>query len=818
MATKTPTRAYSASDTPPGLGLYDFWNAGRGKRYSALHQRSRYTAALVELPAAGAIDARPGKSDSETATGVWFPTLWKEPDKLKFVPFVVQEPERPATTDSPDELEHRLVNGLKKAKSHVQGPDAGQARFRVAFPVEADAMKPDLPLRPTSPNWRPDPGLRRRIRKKRIVIIAIIDDGLPFAHRNFRDASGQRTRVEFCWLQSARSNPEQTSVLFGREYTRSQIERYIEDFGDDEDVLYHEAGATSDKGEFASMIGRHTTHGAHVMDLATGYAPERDEEPAEEIRIIAVQLPNVVTMDTSGFGKDMYLLSAFHYIFHRADLIAKKYRIKKPRLVINFSYGYSGGRHDGEVDVEAAIEELVKLRRSEIGPTALVVPAGNTFLDRMHVEIAGAAIAKAPAKLPWRLQPNDRTPSYLEIWFPDKFDASDYTIDAQDPWGTSCGVLSVGRGRQTVLLYNRAGEPVGQISAEQQKTDSWRVLIVTAPSEPGDPELPGIDAGVWNIVIARGEGAQVPKEAIRCWIQRDSDPLTMRSGARQSYFDDLQDERYNFGGSSCNDGRFVSQASGSLREKDTRAAFVRRFGSLNGLAAIPSAIAVAGLRLGADPFQLGVGPDSSLKQLLPARYSCAGTQRSGWPVVRVSCASMSDRSNILVGTVAAGVRSGALSIMDGTSAAAPFVARKLATVFVTASDAAVERAAQREKEEYKRQAKGNAGQDEAGESNYRSLLLRAGPDRGQIRKRDRSQNKKDGRQDKKDGYRSLRKDRLGTALVLPVRQPGWNIEQIALSNDELELRNSQARREALAAARQKDYARCATRARPPART
>src|SRR5262249_53551548 len=155
----------------------------------------------------------------------------------------------------------------------------------------------------------------------------------------------------------------------------------IEHCGDDEDMLYEEAGANAELDYFASLIKRHATHGAHVMDLATGYAPEHEKCPPEEIRIIAVQLPNSVTVDTSSFGKDMYMLSALHYIFDRADIIAKGYNVDKLRLVINFSYGYSGGRHDGETELEAAINELVELRRKCTGPTALVLPSGNTFLE-----------------------------------------------------------------------------------------------------------------------------------------------------------------------------------------------------------------------------------------------------------------------------------------------------------------------------------------------------------------------------------------------------------------------------------------------------
>jgi hypothetical protein len=506
-------------------------------------------------------------------------------------------------------------------------------------------------------------------------------------------------------------------VLFGREYTRTEIEDLIVRHGDDEDVLCREAGATADTEGLASLIERHATHGAHVMDLGTGYAAARGEQPAEEIRIIAVQLPNVVTMDTSGVGKDMYLLSAFHYIFHRADLIADAYGADKPRLVINFSYGYSGGPHDGQIDIEAAIGELVQVRRANKGPTALVLPAGNSFLDRMHARIPDARFVKGEARLQWRLQPNDRTPNYVELWFPGRFDPVGYMVEVLDPSGSTCGSLAIAITRpnghgdpdRALPLHDREGKPIGLICADLHRRKRWRVLIATAPSEPEHSHCPGVEAGVWTIVIKRRPGAaRLRERSIQCWIQRDTDPENLRSGARQSYFDDPDDIRYG--------------CDGALLEVDTERAYVRRFGSLNGLATAPVSLAVAGFRLGA-----GLG--SPLGDAKPARYSCAGTQTTGWPSAKVACSSMSDRSQALGGTVAAGVRSGARSVMQGTSMAAPFVARQLATTFVSASDQDVA------------QAEGE---------NYRTLL----------------------RGHELDPGLSLEKDRLGRVLVAPHWQPG----------------------------------------------
>jgi hypothetical protein len=125
---------------------------------------------------------------------------------------------------------------------------------------------------------------------------------------------------------------------------------------------------------------------------------------------------------------------------------------------------------------------------------------------------------------------------------------------------------------------------------------------------------------------------------------------------------------------------------GDLNEEDTKDALVHRFGSLNGLATGSTTLVVGGYRLG-----YGLGSDPA--HALPARYSSEGSLASGWPAARVSCSDMSDRTRVLAGTVAAGVRSGARSLLQGTSAAAPLVARQLATLFVKKSDKQIEQAA-----------------------------------------------------------------------------------------------------------------------------
>jgi hypothetical protein len=654
-------------------------------------------------------------------------------------------------------------------------------------------MHPELD-KPSDPPREPDDELRARIGDKRITIVAVIDDGIPFAHRNFRDADGCRTRVEFCWLQSVDALPGQKSVLFGREYTRADIDRDIEKFGDDEDRLYHEVGATSATEDFGSLLDHHTTHGAHVMNLATGYDPARGEEPPEEIRIIAVQLPNSVTMDTSGFGEDMYILSAFHYIFHRADIIGDMYGVRNLRLVINFSYGCTGGRHDGKTQLEAAINELVQERRKH-APTALVLAAGNTFLDRLHAEIHDADFDHDDVvELPWRIQPNDRTPSYLELWFWQPFDPSGpfgFSVELRNPSGAIVDLLDElsgqhqtslpvkadypsgqqgGDPRRVLTVLNPLGEVIGQISADfdradgpdgrpeadaepgQQITGRWRVLIVMAPTEPEDDCLPGADSGKWTVMIRRGHQVRVDDHPIHCWIQRATDFESFRSGSRQSYFDEDAYEST----------RFTPQgelAEKDRDEKDPKKSFVKRFGSLNGLATGQTSLVVGGYRLGA-----GLG--SSLACARPAPYSAAGTL----PLdsINVDCSSMSDRSRVLPGTLSAGVRSGSRSFVQGTSAAAPFVARQLAETFVTAEESVVQ------------------GQP-AKDSNYLSLLCGYRPETAEQPNPPGSDDPRS-RKDDPD----LIKARLGAVLVPPYWQPGIEPrpcdEEGALQNSVVHLR------------------------------
>ncbi len=670
---------------PLYLGPYENWNYGEGKAYAFPTVRNEfiYISALAQLPNLDnkAKSISPG-STNESDPRSWIPTLWWNDSadyQFTFLPFVFRYPLIQELT--PENLAQAQTKGFADFVGQLFPKLSDErvienARFRLAFPVNSDAMNTELVDLPTDPEWEAEDGLMDRVPDGHtMTVVAVIDDGIPFAHQNFYNASGTNTRIEFCWLQSAPldNSEKKGSVLFGRELTRQRIDKLITDYGDDEDFLYHVSGAASDLDDTGNATNRRSSHGAHIMDIATGFRTASGDVPKDEIRVIAVQLPDTMTLDTSGFGRDMYILSAFHYIFNRAELISKKYGVDNLRLVVNFSYGYTGGRHDGRSEIELAVEELVAARRAGGKPTAVVIPSGNTFVDRLHGVIGETDFIENKFSFNWRIQPNDRTPNYLEIWFPSGFDPSGYFVLLTDPSGLNSqkfeiradSANDIGDPHSIEPIYTTDGPNVGQISADKHNNDRWRLLMIIAPTEPEDDTLSGASSGIWNISLNRTQQANSLEKPVRCWVQRDTEIVAQRTGSKQSYLDDLAYE--------------VFDDHGAIGELDCDQSFVQRFGSNNGIATGSGTLTVGGFRASAEFGE-------NVKRSIPSVYSSAGPINSATAGEKVDCSSLSDRSTILPGTIAAGTRSGVVSQLQGTSAAAPTVTRQLAAAFVTNSD------------------------------------------------------------------------------------------------------------------------------------
>ncbi|MGV8986567.1 MAG: hypothetical protein ACOH2H_09810 [Cypionkella sp.] len=522
----------------------------------------------------------------------------------------------------------------------LDGLTSGGARhLRLNYPVRSETIDTTFPTpqsaQPAAPGVDP-------IRP--LVIVAVIDHGIAFAHQGLRAAGA--TRVDYCWSQSAPSDNSGV-VLFGREFTRTTIEALRTAHAGDEEAIYRAAGLLGRPGLPPMPLARAHSHGAHVLATAAGVT----DADAAQVRIIAVDLPSTSIWDTSGFGTDMFLLAGLHYIFDRASRIAAAHGRPELPVVINISMGWSGGPHDGSSAIEAAMAELITARRT-VAATALTLPTGNMYQDMLSARIedghfAAAPDGKAQASLRWFAPPHDMTSTFAEIWLAPGVDPAGHTFSLTAPDGE---VTTIGPqpGHKDVTA---GGKTVGQITLDQYRKTRWRVTICLAPTEPKAlPPAPhaGAPAGEWRITIRRNANLHGP---IAMRVQRDADHEQGHTGARQSWLVDPAYDRY--------------APDGALSHVDDPAsgAAVRRMDGLNGLATSAASLNIA-------------GHVASLSQA--ARYSSAG------PLIGrgADVSAPTDRSPACTGVVSAGTRTGCFVALQGTSSAAPQIARELAAAFL----------------------------------------------------------------------------------------------------------------------------------------
>lgn len=540
------------------------------------------------------------------------------------------------------------------------------------------------------------------------VVIGVIDDGIAIANRRFQSELGS-TRIDFAWVQDGdaesssgvgSSSGSGLGLAFGREYTKADIDSTFAQHTDalgatNEAALYRALGLVDSRKVMPNSLDGKAAHGTHVLDLAAGGDYESTSSDAlDEDRIITVQVPAAVTWDTSGMGLDSFILAGVHYILDRADRIAPNLPV-----VINFSYGIFGGPHDGTSILEKAIDEIVTARNDRVAPTSVVLPSGNHHLERSHAVITDddfkvgdcASTDRGYCDLPWRVQPNDRTSSYLEIWMPKSgYDDGDIEVEVIPPITAEIPSQKLTGVVNSAVVLTRGAKAIARLSYDRhtplsEDDERGRFMLTLAPTEVrpkegvGNVGLKAAPNGLWTVRVIKRTDKDL-SASIHARIQRDASPFGYPALGRQSYFDDKAYQVYD--------------REGKLEVEDNQS-IVKRAGASNGLAT------------GEIPVVVGGHIEATGRAALYSGYQTTDAslpEQSTSPFVSAE----SDRSPVFRGVRASGVNSGVSVALDGTSVAAPTITRAIANAYKVgvATDPVDEIQAQAIAIEATRQAKG----------------------------------------------------------------------------------------------------------------
>lgn len=454
-------------------------------------------------------------------------------------------------------------------------------------------------------------------------LLAVIDHGCAFIHRQFRRASGSRVARLWDQGQPRRATPWRVPALFGygRELDRTAIDRLLSDYlagpSRDEALVYTDHGylVFNDQPSGEPYFG---THGTHVCDLAAGqvHPLTEEEDAASAADLLFVHLPLATVLDSTGGSLGPKVLDGLRYLLAAAG----------PRgLVVNLSYGTQAGPHDGSSLIESALDELLQLRKQDF---AVVLGAGNSRRQKAHAAVA--LYEDSTESLVVDLPDEDKNDSFVEIWYPRPADPKHAPLVAVAAPGEPPGPpVPPGRHQQ---LPGAGGEPVAALFHFAAVPNGQHSMVLLALAGSRQPER-AAPAGKWRIRLSLPGGA--PTLPVHAWVERDDLP---RHGSASPI-------------------AFTGQTP--VAEEQTLASLATGSHTL--------VVGAAYLNSGRQTDYSSLGPTTDY-----AWPPSTGTAREQPQVL-----GPAEENAALGGLRAAGVRSGDTFRMGGTSVAAPLVARAL---------------------------------------------------------------------------------------------------------------------------------------------
>ncbi|PYG32350.1 hypothetical protein C8N36_10398 [Pelagimonas varians] len=487
-----------------------------------------------------------------------------------------------------------------------------------------------------------------------LVVTAIIDHAIPFAHERFR-LSADRSRIDAIWLQGTPTAQSNTSPAIGRALTGSSIADLLGQIGGafrDENELYSSMSSVPmgrDRQAGDTPLQQSFCHGGMMLDLAAGR--EINDALASKHRILGVELPAQIVAQTNGFLHELFVKSAMNWIWFTARSM---YANHPHEVILNYSFGDFCGRRDGLGMLDADFQ--LRLDRDELA--GITVSAGNGFQSDCHAEITASEMAQGQ-DLTLCLQPGDKTPSFVQFWLDGSHESLPFELEIKPPSTSGIAPIVTSLEDDLELVDPKAGSAVARAYLQQDApryavpdgrtaTIRTRVTIAFCRTEAARGQA-AAPAGRWGLSFkSRANCDLSAQEKVMLWVERgDSLPGFLPAG-RQAYLAHANHQRWD------ESGRRNTALDGAWSP-------IKRRNTLSANANAADVLSVAAYR------QAGRGQ--------PALYTAAGGgAKSGGPTVAVAIERSDNRRSVL----AAGTLSGATRMGNGTSAASAALSRHLA--------------------------------------------------------------------------------------------------------------------------------------------
>ncbi len=304
------------------------------------------------------------------------------------------------------------------------------------------------------------------------VLVAVIDSGISYYNRDFRNADGT-TRIRYLWDQ-----------VLNREFSEAQI---------------NEALMTGSRQAAQQLVPSIDTsgHGTAVAGIAAGNGGEGGPAYAGVARESELIIVRLGSPKENSFPRTTELMRALTYVVKKAVELAMP-------VAVNLSFGNTYGAHNGTSLLERFIDNV-----SEIGRSVICVGSGNEGASGGHVggslridraegyEVtnlvngADGAVENSARKVEMTVGAYERGLN-VQLW---KEYADRYLVTVVSPSGERFQADTDRPGKQTyrlqqtqILFYN--GEPAPYMTAQE--------LYFDFLPEEGSRYL---DRGVWTFEI-----------------------------------------------------------------------------------------------------------------------------------------------------------------------------------------------------------------------------------------------------------------------------------------------------------------------------